>query len=122
MKLRKDSCYYVPLQKIRFICEQDGIPERELKTQLRRLFMGDKRIVRAYLVRIAFGSSDEYLVALCLRVCSGNKSKRVKKISTVFAKMFGTRQHLEIMFLNDETERDVAGVSSPFYVRDSGGQ
>ena len=122
LKRRKDSCYYVPAQKIRFICEQDGIPERQLKSQLRRLFMRDNGVVRGYLVKTVFEPSDEYLVALCLCVCSGSKLKRVKKISRVFCKMFGIQQHLEIMFLNEQTEREVANVCSPFYVRNSGGQ
>lgn len=115
MKPRKSTPYCVSRESIRFICEQDGQPEQRLKRELSDLFVRDKKVSIAYLVRIGFDVSDEYLVALCLRVDSGRKLRRVKKVAKVFSKIFGADQHLEIMFLDESTETRLQQVCSPFY-------
>jgi len=117
MKIGKRVPYCVPVEKIRFICEQDGVPERGLKKEISKLLVRDKRVSRAYLVRIAIEGSDEYLVALCLSIDSGKKLPLVRKVSKIFSKMFSANQHIEIMFLDEKAETKVVGVCSPFYVR-----
>jgi hypothetical protein len=115
---KENFSYTVPLKEVQFICEQDGLPERELKTVLSESFLYDKDIQKAYLVRISYKCSDEYLVALCLSIASGHESSKVKKISNCFSRVFGKEQHLEILFLNSELESQVSKVCNPFYVRE----
>ena len=117
MKVGKRISYRVPSEKMRFICEQDGLPERGLKKEFSELFTRDKGIERAYLVRIAIENSDEYLVALCLSIDSGRKLSRVRKVSKIFSKMFSANQHIEIMFLDEKVETKLVGLCNPFYVR-----
>jgi len=112
---RKKQLYNVPLQEIQFICEQDGLPEKELKTKLTKTFIQDKGIQKAYLARVSYRCSDEYLVALCLSISSGNEVSRVKKVSKYFSSIFGQNQHLEVLFLDSELESCVSKVCTPFY-------
>lgn len=121
-KKKAKSSYRVPLQEIQFVCEQDGIPEKELKTQLTKIFIKDRGIQRAYLVRISYKCSDEYLVALCLSISSGLERPRVKKVSRCFSSIFGDDQHLEILFLTPELQSQVDKVCVPFYVKGNKGK
>lgn len=115
-KKTKDS-YKIPLQEIEFVCEQDGLAERELKAALLEVFACDKGIEKAYLARVSYRCSDEYLVALCLSIVSGHESSKVKKISKCFSRIFGKGQHLEILFLSPELESQVNTVCTPFYTK-----
>lgn len=117
MEIGKNFSYNVPNRNIKFLCEQDGVPEQELKKRLSDLFIREKAVLRAYLVRMDFELSEEYLVALCLYVITKNHLKLVKKISEIFSKMFSSDQHIEIIFLDDETETKVVDVCKPFYIR-----
>src|SRR5688500_13564542 len=51
---------------IRFVGEQDGPPERTLKTHLVELFSTEPALVRAYLARVQYGAEPGSEVALCL--------------------------------------------------------
>jgi len=51
---------------VQFLYEQDGPPERVLKSQLVELFKRNVNVKRAYLARISSG--DQSSVALCARM------------------------------------------------------
>ncbi len=121
MKHIKNNFCYVPAKKIKFIFEQDGPPEQKLKTELSKLFISDRNIFKAYLIRIVYESSNDYTVALCVAMTSGDEIMIVRKIANIFSKMFGEDQHLEIMFLDDKMETKVAGACGPFYVKSING-
>jgi hypothetical protein len=53
--------------KVHFICEQDGVPERELKERLVKVFDNQEAVDLAYLATIQYSDEDDYSVALCLR-------------------------------------------------------
>lgn len=57
-KKSKDNTRYQRV--IRFICEQDGIPERKLKEGLFHLFNKSSDINRAYLARVAYDNATVY--------------------------------------------------------------
>jgi len=101
--------------QMRFLGEQDGPPERELKTALIDFFRSNSSVHAAFLVRAAYGEAGTVNVVLCLRTQSGDDPKLAGRIGRVFASMFGSHEHLDILFLDDEREGAVRKVASPFY-------
>jgi len=57
----------IQVPKLRFLGEQDGVPERELKDRLVKFFQCDQSILTAYLARVAYTDPSPLVVALCLR-------------------------------------------------------
>ena len=100
----------------RFIGEQDGPSERELKAAFVEFFRRDSNVHAAYLVRVAYGKEDPVNVVLCLRTQFGTDPGLAEKIGRIFASMFGAHEHLDLLFLNDEQENAARKVASPFYV------
>ena len=110
-------------QEIQFIGEQDGEPEREFKCEvsvfLRQL---DKwgpldKAVRAYLCRVTYpgnDNSDSLDVALCFSTESDAKDNILKGAASIFRRMFGRHEHLDMMFVDDVTETELRQVCSPF--------
>ncbi len=121
-KSKKYLEYRYPKSKIQFLCEQNGLPEKDLKKEFVTLFKKDIKVLRAYLVRITFDSKNDYLVALCIFLDSTTSLNhkqvipRIKEISKICQKMLPQEIHLEIIFLDKETETKVLEVCSPFYV------
>ena len=101
--------------KIKFLGEQDGVPERKLKTRLADLFSSISSVTGAYLVRIDYGNPDEFNVALCLLIEAGPFHDITGKINRVFADMFRTDEHLDVLFLTEEREIALSKVCRPFY-------
>ena len=54
-------------------------------------------------------------VALCVRAESAGQEELAKKISDIFASLFGGHEHLDIVFLNVEQEAAVAAVCRAFF-------
>jgi hypothetical protein len=110
---RKTEARFEPV--IRFICEQVGQPESNLKDAVKELLPAYDGISRAYLVRIEYGDASAYEVAMCFR---GNDNPRVvKAVSECFQSMFGPGLHLDVMFLTDAYESELCRVCAPFYIR-----
>lgn len=98
---------------VRFLGEQDGAPECRLKSQLIDLFKSHNDVRRAYLAQIFAG--DHLGVALCLRPLHGADRDFVRKIGVIFAAIFHTNEHLDIVFLNEEQELALLNVCAPFF-------
>lgn len=103
--------------QVEFMCEQDGYPERKLKTALVDQFASSPSLERAYLARVSYGDPGAVGVALCLR-CPEDPVL-VDRVSSVFAALFGREQHLDIMFLDARNEARLAAVCKPFYTLDA---
>lgn len=110
---RKRPSEIVYLQNICFIGEQKGAPEDVLKKALINFFLRDKSILRAYLAIIADNGKPS--VALCLRTQFGPDKGMVEKIGTVFSAVFNSQEHLDIIFLNDQQEKDLIKFCQPFF-------
>lgn len=102
-------------RQIRFLHEQDGVPEKELKTRLSECFKHERCVKTAYLVKVEYDGSNAYNVALCLNASQGSDKALVNKVHSIFASMFGYHEHLDIVFLSTEQEDEVAGVCQPFF-------
>ena len=103
--------------RIEFLGEQDGIPERGLKSALIPILATDATVARAYLVRVAFQPPQSAQVALCLAGPTDPSPIVLQQIQTCFAGMFRANAALDIFALSAEHESDAQRVCSPFYVR-----
>jgi hypothetical protein len=98
---------------IRFLGEQDGKPERLLKSQLVESFKGRDEVQRAYLAQITSG--DQPGVALCLKTRQGPDSNIIRDVGAIFAGLFVTQEHLDVLFLSATQESALRNVCAPFY-------
>ena len=101
---------------LRFVGEQDGPPERELKARLVEVFRLDSRVARAYLARVEYGDGSGMHIALCLSSSfAGFDQALVREIGGVFASLFGSHEHLDTVFLREEQEETLTQVCRAFY-------
>ena len=105
----------VTVQSLRFVGEQDGVPERELKRRLCDLFDEQQIIGRAYLARAIYDTADETNVVLCLTVVRGEFESLNAAIGHVFHGMFRSTEHLDVILLTEDQEAQLAPVVEPFY-------
>ena len=103
-------------QIVRFVGEQDGPAERDLKARFVELLRGEPGVQRAYLALAEHGEGSTAHVTLCLR-CSTNKEDRslLTKLAEIFGNMFNSREHLDIRFLREGEERELCSVCTAFY-------
>ena len=101
--------------QLRFCGEQDGPPERDLKERLVRFSRRDSSVEAAYLAQVVYGDQSPMNVALCLRTKFGADHGLAEKIGRIFGSIFGPREHLDIIFLDDEQEIELAKVCLPFF-------
>ena len=99
---------------IHFVEEQDGPSERELKSALCRLFAKGSSARRAYLVKVRYGDEDVVNVALAI-VAAPASQELVAAVQGVFHAMFGTGQHLDILFASPTQEAEISSVCRPFF-------
>ena len=104
-------------RKVRFLGEQDGVPERELKAQLVQLFAGISNVRRAYLVRVKYRESAGESVALAVLSDSGRSVDLVRQVGAVFGPMFGEHENLDVIFLNASEGAAIANCCKPFFDR-----
>jgi len=102
---------------IAFLGEQDGPVERDLKVKLTELFLLEISISRVSLARVHYHDSPVDSVALCLRSDSPPERTLVDKIGKVFASLFNGREHLDILFLNEQQQVSVDKCCKPFFQR-----
>ena len=100
---------------IRFVGEQDGPPERELKQQLVAVFKNNPSVQHAYLAQVVYADASDISVCLCIKPDCGDDPALVKEIGEVFAVIFRTEEHLDILFIRDDQEAELKQVCEPFY-------
>src|SRR5262245_28919116 len=104
-------------EKIRFVGEQDGPPEGELKGLLVGFFAREPSIAAAYLARVEYNEESAANIALCIETENGSSEAIATKIGAIFASLFGVHEHLDILFLNESQKAEVAKVCRPFFCR-----
>jgi hypothetical protein len=100
---------------VRFVGEQDGHVEREIKELWKSIFLKTPSVERAYLALITYEKSSTPQPALCIQHSEGGNQALVNSVSDPFRKIFNTSAGLEILFLNPEQETQVRRVCKPFY-------
>lgn len=103
----------IHVSEVRFLGEQDGQPERLLKGRLTESFKQRGEVQRAYLAQVISG--DQAGVVLCVRVRQGADPNLVQEVGSIFASIFATQAHLDILFLSESQETALRNVCTPFY-------
>ena len=93
--------------------EQQGGPERQLKSKISDLLLTEPMVQRAYLARIEV--VGERGVAMCLYAPGCNEESLVDKISGIFAASFQRNQQLDILFLDVPQLSAINKVCRAFY-------
>ena len=97
---------------LRFLGEQDGNVEQQLKREL-TFILSKTDMQRAYLARVDFGEGTKAGVALCLR---GTDDKSlVADVAALFRRSFGVDQQLDICFISVAQEQRLKKVCRDFY-------
>jgi hypothetical protein len=113
---------------IRFVGEQAGAPEDELKREFVQLLKAAPTAKRAYLAKVVynenvyskifsalFGGPTEYSVALCIYSSVVPDIGLQKRLGQIFNNTFKTSEHLDIFFINDTQEQELKTVCRSFY-------
>ena len=116
--MKKVEQFFPP--EIKFLGQQDGVPERKLKTHLAELFSSLDYVIRAYLVRVDYSDSNEINVALCIRTKADSSHNLSEAINEIFANMFRTNEHLDVLYLTKEREIALSKVCPPFFTKPYG--
>ncbi len=99
----------------RFVAEQTGIPENEFKEAIVGLFREQNRLLRAYLAQVKCGEEIDFNIVLCIASENGEDEKLANDIASVFRRMFGSHEHLDILFLSSSQETELRKVCCPFF-------
>src|SRR5262249_41645258 len=102
---------------VQFVSEESGAPENEVKVRWRELLGRYPGVASAYLARVRYGSSDDVVVALCVRVKDSAAAKAAGgQCAAVFVGRFGSDRALDVLTLTDARERRLRSVCPPFYL------
>jgi hypothetical protein len=102
--------------EVKFLCEQDGEAEQNLKRALMMLLRESSDIMRAYLVRVQYNRQDTTHVVLCLEARVAKKAL-VTAVSKEFGRMFSNTEHLDVLYLSSAESEAISRVANPFYSR-----
>lgn len=103
--------------KIVFVREQDGITEREFENLLIPVLDKYSKPVRAYLMQTIYENAPhEFNVALCFMTEEREDTYLLNESIKIFKSMFGSKEHLDVIFLNQEQEETIRKISCPFYI------
>lgn len=116
MSLRRSSSEF-RTEQIVFVGQQDGPPERELKSRLVELFDGTPNVRAAYLAQVRYGDNVPIAIALCLCLNDVDGTDVVESASAIFAEMFGNDSRLDIVPIDKKQEVSLSRVCSAFYFR-----
>src|SRR6476646_3913595 len=95
---------------IRFVGEQDGPAERDLKSHLTTSLGSEPAVHRGYLARVHYENATAWDVALCLAASNPDERSMNERIGRLFAGIFRPDMHLDVLFLSANQEADLANV------------
>jgi hypothetical protein len=103
---------------VHFLGEHDAPPDRELKIALSGEFAHTPGVRAAYLARVTYGETESSRPAdltLCIRSMAPEDAAFTGRVGRVYG---GRRAHLDVLFLSDEQEAELAAVCPAFYRAD----
>lgn len=107
---------YWTVQKLRFVGEQDGPVEQQLKLELVAVLSKCLEAERAYLVRVVY--DEEQTTHVALAVCSTSRENDNLKLqlgNCFVCAGFSSDSHLDIIFASNAQEAELSLVCRPFY-------
>jgi hypothetical protein len=99
----------------RFIAEQDGPSERDLKSAFVQVFREEPIVERAYLALAEHGDGTGAHITLAIKSSCGENQLLIRRLMSVFSAMFNSREHLDMMFIREDQEHQLRQVCTPFY-------
>lgn len=106
----------VEVGNVKFLGEQDGAPERELKQKLAQLFRQSSGIHRAYLARVRYEGVQE-AVALCIYADVEKFKEVTESAGHIFSELFGPQEYLDIVYLDTKDDAEVSKSCAAFFSR-----
>jgi hypothetical protein len=102
--------------RITFIGEQDGAREQRLKEAISVLLDLNSTVTRAYLARVSYddGTTASVLLGLLTRD-KAESGKLALQMDRAFGALFNTEAHLDVVFLDDESDAKIRKTCRPFY-------
>lgn len=101
---------------ISFLSEQIGAPENDLKRTIVGLFRsGLYPVKRAYLAQAKYAGFEDRHIVLGIASWRIDADQLALEVDNVFRRTFSSKEHLDILFMNDEQERSIRRVCCPFY-------
>lgn len=100
--------------RIQYIAEQDGEPERKLKQRFLTVFSGFPPLEKAYLVVVRYDEIPDLSVALCL-LTTKKDAALLDGVRKMFASVFSSSVHMDILFVGPNEADRIEKVCRPFY-------
>lgn len=99
----------------KFITEQCGPFEDQLKERLCSIFERDGNVARAYLLRVIYEGGFDQGVVLGLSADEKDMASIADRVGEIFASLFSSDECLDVVLLDEESERNAAAVCRAFY-------
>lgn len=114
-KPQRELVTSVSVQKLRFLGEQDGPVERDVKERWMPILRASPPIRRAFLVRALYEGHPGPQVILALCSSGGPDDALVEALRVPFAAIFHRDCPLDMAFLTPAQESQIEPVCGPFY-------
>jgi hypothetical protein len=99
----------------KFIGEQDGPSERDLKARFVEILREQRVVERAYLALADHGDGTGVHITLAIKSSGVEDLSLVRKLQGIFSAMFNSHEHLDMMFIREDQEHQLREVCAPFY-------
>jgi hypothetical protein len=100
---------------VSFTGEQDGARELRLKEAISVLLDLSATVARAYLVRTSTGGITGGVTLGLVTHDKKESGKLALQMDRVFGALFNTEAHLDVVFLDDESDARIRESCPPFY-------
>lgn len=105
-------------KNLKFLCEQKGTVETELKNILKTYFQTAPSVKNAFLIR-GEHSKTEPCVLLCLDMDLKFKENILTNVAKIFSNIFVRDQFLDILIINKNQKHEIQKIAKPFYSKTS---
>jgi hypothetical protein len=99
---------------VRFVGEQDGPIERDLKAKWLLILANSPQIRRAFLVRATYADQTQHVI-LALASTGGPDLTLVEALRVPYAALFSRDCPLDMTFVGASQQSDIEKVCPPFY-------
>ena len=72
-------------------------------------------VERAYLALAEHGDETGVHVTLAIKSSCGEDPALIRKLMSIFSEMFSSHEHLDVIFVRQDQERQLRDVCAPFY-------
>lgn len=113
-KIQRQQVMQTQTTSLRFLCEQDGPAEQQIKAQWLPILEGDPHIRRAFLVRAQYADQTEHVI-LALSSTGGSDAALMDALRIPYTAIFRDDCPLDMAFINEAQQSHLEKVCRPFY-------